>query len=84
MSSETDSIAPTRNMAAQSAFASTLVNDSEKGGPSKAGIRPEKEHKNMFGVKIKTPETNAGSDAVFWYGEISVVAPSNDWRWMVP
>ncbi|KAJ5140887.1 hypothetical protein N7448_004295 [Penicillium atrosanguineum] len=65
MSSEDDSIAPTRNLEAQSAFASTLVNDVEKGGPSKTGIRPEKEHKNMFGVKIKTPESHAGTDAVF-------------------
>ncbi|KAJ5887234.1 hypothetical protein N7504_011281 [Penicillium tannophilum] len=65
MSSEDDSITPRRNIEAQSAFASTLVNDVEKGEPSKYGVRSEKEHKNLFGVKIDTPETHAGTDAVF-------------------
>jgi hypothetical protein len=65
MSSEDESIAPTRNVEAQSAFASTLVNDVEKGGSSKMGIRPEKEHRTIFGLSIKTPGSHAGTDAVF-------------------
>lgn len=65
MSSEDDSITPRRNIEAQSAFASTLVNDAEKGEPSKYGVRSEKEHKSLFGLKIDTPETHAGTDAVF-------------------
>ncbi|KAJ5117339.1 hypothetical protein N7448_010971 [Penicillium atrosanguineum] len=65
MSSGNDSITQHRNVEAQSAFASTLVNDDEKVGPSKTGVRPEKEHRNICGVKIITLATHAGTDAVF-------------------
>ncbi|KAJ5719967.1 hypothetical protein N7493_006845 [Penicillium malachiteum] len=65
MSSEDDSIRPHRNIEAQSAFASTLVNDVEKAEPSKYGVRSEQEHKNLLGLKINTPETHAGTDVVF-------------------
>ncbi|KAJ5708546.1 hypothetical protein N7488_008347 [Penicillium malachiteum] len=65
MSSEDDSIKPHRNIEAQSAFASTLVNDVEKAEPSKYGVRSEQEQKNLLGLKIKSPETHAGTDVVF-------------------
>ncbi|KAJ5937631.1 hypothetical protein N7454_003973 [Penicillium verhagenii] len=65
MSSEDDTITTHRNIEAQSASASTLINDVEKAEPSKYGVRSEKEHKNLFGLKIHTPETHAGTDAIF-------------------
>ncbi|CAI7591183.1 unnamed protein product [Penicillium glandicola] len=65
MSSDDDHIRPARNFEAQSAFASTLVNDVEKAGPSKTSAVPDKEHKSLFGLAIETPETHPGSDAVF-------------------
>ncbi|KAJ5371744.1 hypothetical protein N7517_003750 [Penicillium concentricum] len=65
MSSDDDHIRPARNFEAQSAFASTLVNDVEKAGPSKISEAPEKQHKSLFGVEIETPKVHPGSDAVF-------------------
>lgn len=65
MSSDDDHIRPTRNFEAQSAFASTLVNDVEKAGPSKISAVPDKQHKTLFGLAIETPNIHPGSDAVF-------------------
>jgi hypothetical protein len=65
MSSDSDCIRPARNFEAQSAFASTLVNDVEKGRPSKPSEIPQEEHKSLLGLAIKTPKTHTGSDAVF-------------------
>ncbi|KAJ5817264.1 hypothetical protein N7447_009497 [Penicillium robsamsonii] len=65
MSSNDDHIRPARNFEAQSAFASTLVNDVEKAGPSKVSEALDKQHKSLFGLAIETPKIHPGSDAVF-------------------
>ncbi|OQE36698.1 hypothetical protein PENCOP_c011G08094 [Penicillium coprophilum] len=65
MSSDDDHIRPARNFEAQSAFASTLVNDVEKAGPRKISDVLEKQHKSLFGLAIENPKTHSGSDAVF-------------------
>ncbi|KAJ5157741.1 uncharacterized protein N7482_008841 [Penicillium canariense] len=65
MSSEEDSITPQRRIEAPSAFASTLVNDIERAGPSKAGSPSEKQHKSFFGLNITTPDSHAGTGAVY-------------------
>ncbi|CAI7657731.1 unnamed protein product [Penicillium crustosum] len=65
MSSDDDHIRPARNFEAQSAFASTLINDVEKAGPSKISEVPDKQHKSLLGLTIETPNIHPGSDAVF-------------------
>ncbi|KAJ5511219.1 hypothetical protein N7453_003322 [Penicillium expansum] len=65
MSSHDDQIRPTRNLEAQSAFASTLVNDVEKAELSKISEVSDIQHKSLFGLVMETPKIHPGSDAVF-------------------
>lgn len=65
MSSHDDQIRPTRNLEAQSAFASTLVNDVEKAELSKISEVSDIQHKSPFGLVMETPKIHPGSDAVF-------------------
>ncbi|KAJ5689944.1 hypothetical protein N7462_004336 [Penicillium macrosclerotiorum] len=60
-----DSITPHRRGEAQSVLASTLVDDVEKAGPSKAVFQSEKQHKSLFGLNVATPGNHAGTDATF-------------------
>lgn len=53
-----------RNMEAQSAFASTLVTDFEKANPSQVA-RHGARQKNLFGLPVDTSAVAAGTDAVY-------------------
>ncbi|PYI08750.1 MFS general substrate transporter [Aspergillus sclerotiicarbonarius CBS 121057] len=59
-----DGVTRDRNIEAQSAFASTLVQDVEK-APHPKEVPADRPHTNVYGSTIDTPTSVAGTDAVY-------------------